>query len=78
MLVVIILLSSCNQNKNKMETPVAKKIEKELTIHEHTRIDNYYWMTLGRGNTVHLYTVKLDTNQKEVVLHEDELRAYRK
>ena len=41
-------------------------------------VDNYYWMTLGRGNTVHLYTVKLDTNQKEVVLHEDELRAYRK
>lgn len=24
--------------------PIAKKIAKELTIHGHTRIDNYYWM----------------------------------
>ena len=27
-----------------MKAPVAKKIDKELTIHGHTRIDPYYWL----------------------------------
>lgn len=27
-----------------MNTPKAKKIAKELTIHNHTRTDNYYWL----------------------------------
>ncbi len=27
-----------------MTAPVAKKIEKELSIHGHTRIDPYYWL----------------------------------
>ncbi|MCH7963940.1 MAG: S9 family peptidase [Bacteroidetes bacterium] len=29
------------------QPPVAKKIKKELTIHDDTRIDNYYWMRLS-------------------------------
>ena len=27
-----------------MKTPVARKKNKELKIHNHTRIDNYYWL----------------------------------
>ena len=27
-----------------MSAPVAKKINKELTLHGHTRIDPYYWL----------------------------------
>ena len=27
-----------------LEAPVAKKVPKELTIHDDTRIDNYYWL----------------------------------
>ena len=30
-----------------MKTPRAKKIEKELVEHGHTRVDNYYWMRLS-------------------------------
>lgn len=30
-----------------VQPPVAKKIKKELTIHDDTRIDNYYWMRLS-------------------------------
>ena len=41
-------------------------------------IDNYYWMTLRNGNTVYLYIVRLASDQKEVVLHEDELRVWKK
>ena len=38
-------------------------------------VDNYYWITLSRGNTVYLYTVRTGSDQKEIVLHEDELHA---
>ena len=53
------LMSCSNQNENQeeskiismneimIEAPVAKKIKKELTIHDDTRIDNYYWMKLS-------------------------------
>ncbi len=27
-----------------MKAPIARKIEKQLTAHNHTRIDNYYWL----------------------------------
>ena len=30
--------------KNKLKEPIAEKIEKELSIHGDTRIDEYYWL----------------------------------
>jgi oligopeptidase B len=41
---VFLVLISCNANDAMKKPPVAKKIPKELTIHDHTRIDNYYWL----------------------------------
>ena len=46
------MISSCKSNEAErphtaIETPVAKKIPKELTIHDDTRIDNYFWMRLS-------------------------------
>ena len=40
---ILILISfiSCNMNDN---TPSAKKIKKELIVHDDIRIDNYYWL----------------------------------
>jgi len=38
-----IALHSC-QTSSMMEPPVAAKKPKELTIHGHTRIDDYYWI----------------------------------
>ncbi len=32
---------------NMKETPQAKKIEKKLTVHGDTRVDNYFWMRLS-------------------------------
>ena len=41
----ILTFSGCNTKKESdMKPPVAKKIPKELSIHRHTRIDNYYWL----------------------------------
>lgn len=42
----------CKTNEDKstkdlVNAPVAKKIPKELTLHDDTRIDNYFWMRLS-------------------------------
>jgi len=36
---------------------------------------DFYWITLSRG-TLYLYTVRMDSDLKKIVLHEDELQAY--
>ncbi len=39
---------SCNSNDmEKIEAPKAKIIKEKLTIHDDTRIDNYFWMRLS-------------------------------
>ena len=42
----VLLAASCKNDtkKDTMEAPIANKVPKELTVHEHTRIDNYYWL----------------------------------
>ncbi len=42
-LVLIMIFQSCSKEKI-MKPPIADKIPKELTIHNNTRIDNYFWM----------------------------------
>jgi len=46
LLLIIILMSACNSQKDA-EAPDAEKIPRELVDHDHTRIDNYYWMRLS-------------------------------
>lgn len=52
-LLVLFIVVACQSKEEKPETkefiaaPVAKKIPKELTIHDDTRIDNYFWMRLS-------------------------------
>jgi oligopeptidase B len=43
----IFIIVACDSNKSgsdNIEPPVAEKIKKELIMHGHTRIDNYYWL----------------------------------
>ncbi len=44
-----LLFPSCTQQDKTadLKPPVAEKIQKELTTHGDTRIDNYYWMRLA-------------------------------
>ena len=42
-LLIITILLSCDMKKNIKE-PIAEKIEKKLSIHGETRIDEYYWL----------------------------------
>ncbi|MBA7706404.1 hypothetical protein ES703_115257 [subsurface metagenome] len=39
-------------------------------------IANYHWLSGSQGEVFYIYTVKLETDYKEVVLHEDELEAF--
>ena len=48
-LVIVFTTFACSKSNQEMEStvvqaPVCKKIPKELTIHDHTRIDNYFWL----------------------------------
>ena len=38
-----------------MKPPIAKKITKKLTIHNHTRIDPYYWLNDRENSEVVKY-----------------------
>jgi len=51
-LLLTLLIIGCKSEKetNKLplsDTPVAKKSPKELTLHDDTRVDNYFWMRLS-------------------------------
>jgi oligopeptidase B len=39
-----LLLGGCQNSTKRINPPRAEKIKKELKIHGHTRIDNYYWL----------------------------------
>lgn len=46
-LVTLSLTTTCSKKHEAIEKiipPKAEKIHKKLTIHDHTRIDNYYWL----------------------------------
>ncbi|MEZ5197823.1 MAG: S9 family peptidase [Bacteroidales bacterium] len=44
-ILVFMVFGSCSdQNSGSNKAPVAKKIQKELTIHGDTRIDEYFWL----------------------------------
>ena len=40
------------------------------------KIANYHWLSRSQGEVFYIYTVQLETDYKEVVLHEDELEAF--
>jgi hypothetical protein len=40
------------------------------------RVNNFYWISPGSGSgTFYIYTVMMETDEKEIVVHEDELTA---
>lgn len=51
-LMLTLMFVSCKTDQDQkayatLEAPEAKKVAKELTIHDDTRIDNYFWMRLS-------------------------------
>ena len=65
-----LFLVACT-SQEKIEPPVAKKIMKELTIHGHTRVDNYYWMN-ERENPEVIAHLEAENAYKDAVMKHTE------
>ena len=57
-----------------MTVPKAKMIPKELTIHGHTRIDNYYWLNDRENKDVIKYLNDENAYTKQKLFHTEELQ----
>jgi len=40
------------------------------------KVTDYYWISTGSGEAFYIYTVRLEANDKDIVLHEDEMQPY--
>ena len=60
---------SAMYQKTDIPTPVAAKVPKELTIHEHTRTDNYYWLNERENEDVISYLEAENAYKDEMMDH---------
>ena len=55
--------------KTTIQVPLAKKVPKELTIHNDKRIDNYYWLNDKNNSDVIAYLNAENAYTKQMTLH---------
>lgn len=67
------LWSQTVMNKN-INPPTAEKIPQELTIHDHTRIDNYFWMNQRDDPKVIEYLNAENEYTASIMKHTEELQ----
>lgn len=67
--------SSIMYQKTDIAAPVANKIAKELTIHDITRVDNYYWLNDRENPEVINYLNAENAYQDEMMAHTKDLQA---
>ncbi|MEL6942563.1 MAG: oligopeptidase B, partial [Bacteroidota bacterium] len=60
--------------KKDIKPPVAQKVGKELTIHEDTRTDNYYWMRDREDQAVIDHLMAENSYTKEMTAHLETLQ----
>lgn len=72
-----IILTGCQEQNNtkEMSLPFAKKKKKELTIHDHTRIDNYFWLNDRENPKVIEYLNAENDYTKEKLKHTEQLQS---
>lgn len=84
-IMISVLATGCSDNNNKktneakdiqikLETPKCNKIPKELTIHNDTRIDNYYWLNERENKDVIKYLEEENNYTKETLKHTEQLQ----
>jgi oligopeptidase B len=68
---VLLALMTCTSCKktHSMEAPVAAKKPTELTIHGHTRIDNYYWLRERENPEVIAYLKAENAYREKMMKH---------
>lgn len=73
LLLFFLFIPGCTKAK-KIEPPVAEKIPQELVIHDHERVDNYYWLK-ERDNPKVIDYLKAENAYLEAVMkHTEELQ----
>ncbi|WP_321280669.1 S9 family peptidase [Marinifilum fragile] len=72
--IMAMFMAACNQKVNLPDPPVAQKIPKELKIHDHTRIDNYYWLNQREDSTVINYLTAENDYCDAVMKHTEEFQ----
>jgi oligopeptidase B len=73
MIAVVFSGSSC-KNTSLMNPPKAEKIKKELSLHGHTRIDNYFWLNERDNPAVLEYLTKENEYTDHVLKDTKELQ----
>lgn len=69
---------SCTRKQESLEravTPIARKVPKELTLHGHTRIDDYYWLKDRDNPEVISYLEAENDYAKKAMAHTEHLQA---
>ena len=53
---------------------------RDSTLEQYTdhigQVTNYYWISPSPGEIFFIYTVRFEPDNKEIVLHEDEIKLY--
>ncbi|MBN2236747.1 MAG: S9 family peptidase [Bacteroidales bacterium] len=74
-LVASIVFSACtNKEKELPKPPIAKVIPHEMTIHDDTRIDNYYWLNQREDPEVIQYLTDENTYTDAVLKHTEKFQ----
>jgi len=74
LIVFTLIISGCSKQekvKPDLAPPIAKKIQQQLTIHEHTRIDDYFWLR-ERENPEVIEYLKAENDYKDAMLKHTE------
>ncbi|MCD6091236.1 MAG: S9 family peptidase, partial [Bacteroidales bacterium] len=67
--------TACNNSTNmEITAPVAKIIPYEMTIHDDTRVDNYYWLNQREDSAVIQYLTDENTYTDAILKHTEEFQ----
>jgi len=60
----------------KSQAPAARDSAIEQYAGQTGIVSDFYWIKPNTGDIFYVYMVKLGEDEKEIVLHEDEIEAY--
>ena len=79
-IILTFITFACSNSKKEMEAaelqaPVCKKISKELTIHDHTRVDNYFWLNDREDPEVIKYLEEENAYSDSILAHTNDFQT---
>lgn len=74
-LIVIMMITGCKENETSMKPPVATQIDKQLTVHGDTRIDEYYWLNERENPEVITYLEEENAYTTAMMKHTEQMQT---